>query len=159
MKERKRGPGIIVFAEDDEDDFLLTTRALKTARVVHEMHRVRDGRELLDYLHRRGEFADHANHPYPTLVVLDLNMPRMDGREALREIRADAKFEHLPIVVLTTSRAEEDVTRSYRLGANAFMQKPLGFDELVETMRSFGRYWFEVVELPPTGPLREGELS
>jgi CheY-like chemotaxis protein len=112
---------------------------------------VEDGEQLLDYLLRRGRWADPAQSPRPGLVLLDLNMPRMDGREALARIKAHPALRRIPVVVLTTSRAQADVLRSYDLGANSFITKPRSFGGLVEAMRVLGRYWTEIVELPPDG--------
>ena len=107
-----------------------------------------DGEELLDYLHRRGKYSPPADTPRPGLILLDLNMPRMDGREALREIKGDASLRQIPVVVMTTSKAEEDILRSYDSGASSFISKPMSFEGLVELMKGLGRYWFEIVELP-----------
>lgn len=141
----------ILIAEDDDDDYFLTGQALKEARIAADLRRVCDGEELLDYLRRRKRFSGSDVAPLPSLILLDLNMPRMDGREALREIKGDPRLRHLPIVVLTTSKAEEDVVRSYELGVNSFITKPLTFQALVEAIKVLGRYWFEVVQLPAAG--------
>jgi CheY-like chemotaxis protein len=138
----------ILLAEDDDDDFYLTERALKENRLRNEISRVKDGEELMRYLRGRGEFKGVGRPAEPSLVLLDLNMPKMDGREALREIKSDPMLRHIPVVVLTTSRAEEDVVRSYQLGVNSFITKPLTFQGLVEAMKALGQYWFEVVALP-----------
>lgn len=138
----------ILLAEDDDDDYLLTTQALQEHRLINTVHRVHDGVELLEYLHRQGDYAKPDSAPQPSLILLDLNMPRKDGREALREIKADPKLRRLPVVVLTTSRAQEDIVRSYDLGVNSFISKPVGFHGLVDAVKVLGRYWFEVVELP-----------
>ncbi len=138
----------ILLAEDDDDDFLLTTQALKEHRLVNHVHRVRDGVELLEYLYQEGEYAAPETAPSPSLILLDLNMPRKDGREALREIKSDARLRRLPVVVLTTSRAQEDIVRSYDLGVNSFISKPVGFHGLVDAVKVLGHYWFEVVALP-----------
>jgi CheY-like chemotaxis protein len=138
----------LLFAEDDDDDYYLTCEALKENRLRNEITRVKDGEELMIYLRRKGEFKGNDGPPEPSLILLDLNMPRKDGREALREIKADPKLRHIPVVVLTTSRAEEDVARSYQFGVNSFIAKPVTFQGLVEAMKALGRYWFEVVELP-----------
>jgi two-component system, response regulator len=138
----------ILLAEDDDDDYFLTRKALEENRLRNEVLRVKDGEELMDYLHHAGNFSDVGHSPEPSLILLDLNMPRKDGREALREIKADPTLRHIPVVVLTTSRAEEDVVRSYRYGVNSFITKPVTFQGLVEAMKALGRYWFEVVELP-----------
>jgi CheY-like chemotaxis protein len=141
-------PVCILLAEDDDDDFFLTSQALKENRLLNAVLRVKDGEELMDYLHRKGEFSKTDGFPKPSLILLDLNMPRKDGREALREIKSDPGLRHIPVVVLTTSRAEEDVVRSYKLGVNSFITKPVTFQGLVDAMKALGRYWFEVVELP-----------
>ena len=141
----------LLMADDDPDDRLMTKEALEEARLANPLHFVEDGEELLDYLHHRGAYADAARFPTPGLILLDLNMPRKDGREALREIKADPRLRQIPIVVLTTSRAEEDICRSYDLGVNSFISKPVLFESLVEVMQTLTRYWFEIVELPPAG--------
>ncbi len=137
-----------MLAEDDDDDFYLTERALKENRLRNVISRVKDGEELMRYLRHVGEFQADGGPREPSLILLDLNMPKMDGREALREIKSDPKLRHIPVVVLTTSQAEEDVVRSYQLGVNSFITKPVTFHGLVEAMKALGRYWFEVVELP-----------
>ena len=143
-----REPVRILLAEDDNDDFYLTERALKENRLRNQISRVKDGEELLRYLRHGGEFSWAKGAPEPSLILLDLNMPKMDGREALREIKSDPVLHHIPVVVLTTSRAEEDVVRSYEFGVNSFITKPLTFQGLVEAMKALDRYWFEVVALP-----------
>lgn len=135
-------------ADDDEEDLLLAKRALEACRLANDLHCVRNGEELLDYLYRRGKYAELATSPRPGLILLDLNMPRKDGREALQEIKADPELRYIPIVILTTSKAEEDIYRTYDLGANSYITKPVTFNSLVEVMRSLGRYWFEIVDLP-----------
>jgi CheY-like chemotaxis protein len=142
-------PITILMADDDEEDLLLSRSALEACRLANDLHCVRNGEELLDYLYRRGEYAELASSPRPGLILLDLNMPRKDGREALQEIKADPEFRHIPIVILTTSKAEEDIYRTYDLGANSYITKPVTFNSLVEVMQSLGRYWFEIVDLPP----------
>ena len=137
----------ILLAEDDDDDYFLTHRALQENRLRNEVARVKDGEELMEYLRHEGGYSKEGP-PQPSLILLDLNMPRKDGREALREIKSDPKLRHIPVVVLTTSRAEEDVVRSYQYGVNSFITKPVTFQGLVEAMKALGRYWFEVVELP-----------
>jgi CheY-like chemotaxis protein len=116
--------------------------------VLNELRCVEDGEELMDYLRRQGRYADPEQSPRPGLVLLDLNMPRKDGREALREIKSDPELRRIPIVVMTTSKAEEDIFRSYDLGANSYISKPVTFEALVELMKVLGRYWIEFVELP-----------
>lgn len=137
----------ILYAEDDEEDRMLVLDALNESKLANPIDIVGDGEELMDYLHSRGEHADRAEE-LPGLILLDLNMPRLDGREALKIIKAHPRFRRIPIVVLTTSKAEEDILRSYDLGVNSFICKPVTFESLVETVRIFGRYWLEIVELP-----------
>ena len=141
-------PIVLLMAEDDADDRLLVKDALEESRVLNVLHFVEDGEELLDYLRRRGRYTDPESSPRPGLILLDLNMPRMDGREALREIKADPELRRIPIVVMTTSKAEEDIFRSYDLGASSYITKPVTFDRLVELMKTLGHYWIEFVELP-----------
>lgn len=142
-------PVTILMADDDPDDRALTREAFEAAHLANELRFVEDGEELLDYLHRRGKYTDPADAPWPGIILLDLNMPRMDGREALREIRADSRFRGIRVVVMTTSKAEEDIVRSYDLSAASYITKPVTFDGLVEVVRSLGRYWLEIVELAP----------
>lgn len=137
-------------ADDDEDDRLLTQDALAESRVLNELHFVEDGVELLEYLERRGKFEDKAISPRPGLILLDLNMPRMDGREALEAIKANPNLKGIPVVILTTSKQEEDMVKGYNLGAASYITKPVTFDGLVELMKTLGKYWVEFVELPAT---------
>ena len=139
---------VILLADDDEEDRMLACDALKESRLSNRIYCVTDGEELMDYLHRHGKYSVPADSPRPGLILLDLNMPRKDGREALREIKGDPNLRQIPIVVLTTSKAEEDILRSYDSGASSFISKPVTFDGLVELMKGLGRYWFEIVELP-----------
>jgi two-component system, response regulator len=143
-----KDPLIILMADDDEDDVLLTQKALQKGRLLNPLYTVRDGEELLDYLLHRGDFTDETNSPRPGLILLDLNMPKKDGREALKEIKSHADLKDIPIVVFTTSKAEEDIYRSYKLGVNSFITKPVTFESLIEVMQMLGRYWFEIVTLP-----------
>jgi CheY-like chemotaxis protein len=136
-------------ADDDEEDCELTRDALQDARLANEMRFVYDGQELLDYLRRESAYAGPSvDAPRPGLILLDLNMPKKDGREALAEIKADESLRRIPVVVLTTSKDEEDVLRTYDLGVNSFITKPVTFAGLVEVMRTWTRYWLEIVELP-----------
>ena len=144
----KNKPITLLLADDDPDDRLLARQALEKSRLANDLRCVEDGEELLDYLRRRGKYADPKESPRPGLVLLDLNMPRKAGREALREIKSDPKLRDIPVVVLTTSKAEEDIARSYNLGVNSYITKPVKFSALVEVMRALGKYWFEIVELP-----------
>jgi CheY-like chemotaxis protein len=143
---------VILMADDDADDRLLAKDALTECRLANDLHFVEDGEELLDYLQRRGKYTLLSDAPRPGLILLDLNMPKKDGREALKEIRADPDLRKIPVVVLTTSKADTDIGRIYELGANSFISKPVSFDSLVEVMKILGRYWFEVVELPVKKP-------
>jgi len=138
----------ILIADDDPDDRELTRDALQECRLANDVHFVEDGEQLLDYLNRRGAYQKHAGEPLPGLILLDLNMPRMDGREALKEIKANRELRRIPVVVLTTSKAEEDILRTYDLGVNSYVTKPVTFESLVETIKVLGKYWFEIVELP-----------
>jgi CheY-like chemotaxis protein len=138
----------ILLADDDPDDRLLAQDALKESRLLNPLTTVEDGEELLDYLFRRGSYAHLSDEPLPGLILLDLNMPRKDGREALKEIKSDPRLRHIPVVVLTTSKAEEDIYRTYDLGVNSFITKPVTFDSLVDLMKGLGKYWFEIVSLP-----------
>lgn len=146
--KRHGAPILILMADDDADDRLLTARALAQSRVANELRFVEDGEELMDYLLRRGRYAAPQAAPRPGLILLDLNMPRKDGREALKEIKEHQDLQCIPVVVLTTSKAEEDIYRSYNLGANSYIAKPVTFERLVELMRTLGTYWVEFVELP-----------
>lgn len=138
---------VILMADDDEDDQLLAKDALTESRVSNELIVVNDGVELMDYLRGEGRFAGE-DLPWPGLILLDLNMPRKDGREALAEIKADPRLKRIPVVILTTSKTEEDMLRGYDLGAASYLTKPVTFEGLVDLMRALGRYWVEFVELP-----------
>jgi CheY-like chemotaxis protein len=140
---------VILYAEDDPEDRMLVEDAMEESRLVNEMHFVEDGEELMDYLYRRGKFANMSNAPLPGLILLDLNMPKKDGREALEEIKADENLKRIPIVVLTTSKAEEDILSTYDLGVSGFVIKPITFESLVSVLKTVSKYWFEVVEPPP----------
>jgi CheY-like chemotaxis protein len=136
-----------VIADDDADDRLLLADAFRESRLRNPLVFVEDGIELIDYLKRRDKYADRKDND-PTLVLLDLNMPRMDGRTALTAIKSDPELRRFPVVVFTTSRSEEDIVRSYDLGVNSFITKPVTFDALVEVVRSLNHYWIDIVELP-----------
>jgi two-component system response regulator len=148
MTKANGRPIVILMADDDADDRMLAKDALHESRVLNDLRFVEDGEELMDYLARRGKFANPEDSPRPGLILLDLNMPRKDGREALKEIKADPNLRRIPIVVMTTSKAEEDIYRSYDIGASSFITKPITFDRLVELMKALGAYWVEFVELP-----------
>ena len=139
-------PLTILLADDDPDDRLLVREAFEENHLLNPLHTVEDGEELMDYLYRRGKFASVAVRP--NLILLDLNMPRKSGMEALREIKADASLRTIPVIVLTTSKAEEDILETYDLGVNSFIVKPVTFDSLVDLVKQLGKYWFQIVELP-----------
>lgn len=139
---------VIVMADDDDDDYLLTKKALQESRLLNKLHRVSDGEELLDYLRNSAPYQDSQKYERPGVILLDLNMPRKDGREALKEIKSDPKLASIPVVVFTTSKAEEDIYKTYQLGVNSFITKPVTFDNLVRVIQAIGNYWFEIVELP-----------
>ncbi len=145
---RRPQPVTILMADDDADDRLMTKEAFEESRVVNDLRFVEDGVELLDYLKRQGKYSDPASSPRPGLILLDLNMPKKDGREALQEIKADPALKNIRIVVLTTSKAEEDIYRTYNLSAASYITKPVTFEGLVEVVRTLGKYWLEIVELP-----------
>jgi len=140
----------ILMIEDNEGDVFLTTEAFKEAKVANCLTVVRDGLEAMDFLHRRGDFA---SAPRPDLVLLDLNLPRRDGRQVLAEIKADPLLRSIPVVVLTSSKAEEDIARMYDLHANCYIVKPVDFQRLMDIVHSIENFWLSVVKLPPT---REG---
>lgn len=146
-KRRKRIT--ILMAEDETDDQILMRRALGESRLLHELYIVKDGEELLDYLYHRRQYSELAIAPRPDLILLDLYLPKIDGKEALQAIKADPKLRRIPIVVLTSSRAEEDIRRSYELVASSYLTKPMTFELLVEAVNTLGDYWFDIVELPP----------
>lgn len=138
---------IILMAEDDEDDRLLTIEAFKEARVSNPLRFVKNGEELLDYLCRRNQYAEANSAPRPSLILLDLNMPKKDGREVLHEIKTNPLLRQIPVVILTTSRDEQDIALAYELGANSFISKPVSFEALVRVIKILASYWFETVEL------------
>jgi CheY-like chemotaxis protein len=139
---------VVLMAEDDSDDRLLVKDAMAECRWEGDLRFVENGEELLDYLMRRGKYSQPVNAPRPGLILLDLNMPRKDGREVLREIKADGDLRRIPVVIFTTSKAGTDIGGMYELGANSFISKPIQFDALVHVMRILGQYWFNTVELP-----------
>jgi CheY-like chemotaxis protein len=141
-------PIAILLADDDADDREMTRRALEKNHLANEFYTVADGEELLDYLHHRGQYAPPTVAPTPGIILLDLNMPKKDGREALAEIKSDPVLRRIPVVVMTTSKAEQDIFRSYDLGSNSFISKPVTFAALVELTMVLGQYWFRVVTLP-----------
>lgn len=150
MIQKNKIPITILVCDDDADDRMLTGQALEMAHVSNTVKFVEDGEQLLDYLYQRGEYGgEQGLAPRPGLILLDLNMPRMNGREALKIIKSDTELSDIPIVVLSTSQLDEDIVRSYKLGVNSFISKPVTFSGLVDAMNVLGRYWLEIVELPP----------
>jgi CheY-like chemotaxis protein len=148
--DKNKIPITILVCDDDEDDRLLTQQALEGAHISNALRFVEDGEQCLDYLYQRGEFAGETGlAPRPGLILLDLNMPKLDGREVLVAIKSDPALADIPVVVLSTSRYEEDMVRSYQLGVSIFISKPVTFTGLVSAMNLVGRYWLEIVELPP----------
>jgi CheY-like chemotaxis protein len=143
----------ILIADDDADDRELIKAAFEENNFPHNIKFVEDGEELLKYLRRKGSYADEADHPLPQIILLDLNMPKKDGREALKEIKTDNYLKCIPVIVLTTSTEKKDVQRIYELGVNSFVIKPVTFRKLVEFTQTLGKYWFEFVELPNTRSL------
>jgi CheY-like chemotaxis protein len=139
---------VILLADDDEEDRMMTADALLASKLANDFKTVGDGEEMMDYLYHRGKHAPPASSPRPGLVLLDLNMPKKDGREVLREMKADPALRSIPVVILTTSRTEEDIGRTYDLGANSFIVKPVTFDGLVQAMKVVTEYWFQIVHLP-----------
>jgi CheY-like chemotaxis protein len=140
-------PITILMADDDEEDRMLTKEAFEEVKLANDLRFVKDGEELMDYLYQKGSYSNPGNAPRPGLILLDLNMPKKDGREALKEIKGDPKFRQIPIVVLTTSKSEEDIYRTYDLGVNSFITKPVSFISLVAIVKALSEYWFEIVEL------------
>jgi two-component system response regulator len=151
MSEPSKRPITILMADDDPDDRRLTREAFEESHLRNDLRFVEDGEELLDYLHRRGKYIDPESSPWPAILLLDLNMPRKDGREALEEIRKETRFRVIRVVIMTTSKAEEDVVRSYNLSAASYIAKPVTFERLVDVVKALGKYWLEIVELPPDG--------
>lgn len=141
-------PVDILMADDDPDDRLMAEKALRDARLDNGLFFVEDGEELMDYLQHRGKFADVEQFPLPGLILLDLNMPRKDGREALAEIKSDPVLHRIPVVILTTSSAEQDILRSYDLGVNSYITKPVTFQGLADALKILNTYWFQLVKLP-----------
>jgi len=152
MRQNSRAITILM-ADDDPDDRMLTRDAFEESRLRNEFETVEDGEELMDYLHHRGKYSGEAARAKPGLILLDLNMPRKDGREALKEIKNSPELRRIPVVVLTTSKADEDILRTYDLGVNSFIVKPVTFEAMVDVIKTLGKYWFEMVELPPEGDM------
>ena len=139
----------ILMADDDPEDRMLVLDAWEESRVANSLSFVEDGQELMDYLRRQGKYESDFGKPLPDLILLDLNMPKKDGREALKEIKVDPRLRRIPVIILTTSKEEADILKTYDLGANSFIKKPVTFESLVEVVRTLAKYWFQIVELIP----------
>ncbi|HYA41992.1 MAG TPA: response regulator [Syntrophobacteraceae bacterium] len=163
-KQGSRGQVVLVMVDDDEEDCLLVKEALKLACTGCTFHCVLDGAEMMDYLNRAGRYSDPETSPVPDLILLDLNLPKMGGREVLRRVKTDPRFRAIPVIILTTSRELEDVKACYALGANSYITKLPSFDELVEAMKTLAEYWIEIATLPhrkarTLGPIDPDKLS
>lgn len=148
MVQKKINSITILIADDDADDRQMTKEALEESYLLNDLRFVEDGEELMDYLHHRGKYSDPESSPRPGLILLDLNMPKKDGREALSEIKSDPDLKSIPVIVLTTSSSDTDILKTYKLGVNCFISKPVSFMEMIKVTKSIGNYWFEIVELP-----------
>lgn len=135
----------ILLVEDNEADIRLTQEGLKEAKIRNNLNIVRDGEEAMDFLNKAGNYSKVAT---PDLILMDLNLPKKDGREVLEEIKNDEKLTHIPVVVLTTSEAEKDIVKSYKLHANCYVAKPMGMDQFVEVIKAIENFWFSIVKLP-----------
>ena len=142
-------PITILYADDNAEDRMLIKEAWEENRLANELHFVEDGEDMINYLRRRGKYETLKGAPLPGMILLDLNMPKKDGREVLQELKADRSLRLIPVIVLTTSKAEEDIIRAYDLGVSSFIMKPVTFQSLVDLVLTFSKYWFEVVEPPP----------
>jgi two-component system, response regulator len=148
---KERGPVTILMAEDDEDDYMLTKEAFEEAGLQTDLKWVRDGEELMEYLLRKGEYENPQKSPRPVIILLDLNMPKKDGREALKEIKAHPDLRSIPVLAMTTSNAKEDIQYTYGLGVNSFIRKPVGFNRFVDVVKVIDKYWLDIVKLPTNG--------
>lgn len=148
MKNKGQHSIEILVADDDAEDRMLIKDALLESRLKNGIQFVEDGEQLMAYLNNSGKYSDKDKYPLPGIILLDLNMPKKDGRESLREIKQDSRLKSIPIVVLTTSKAEEDILKTYNLGVSSFITKPVSFEGLVNVMKTLNKYWFEIVELP-----------
>jgi CheY-like chemotaxis protein len=148
MSLRDKKPVTILIADDDPDDRAMIKEAFEENLLRNVLHFVENGEELMNYLNRSGKYSDTVEYPMPGLILLDLNMPRKDGREALEEIKSSPQLSHIPIIILTTSKTEEDIIKSYNLGVNCFISKPVKFVDLVQVTKTLGRFWLEIVTLP-----------
>jgi CheY-like chemotaxis protein len=145
MKKRRYTPIEILLIEDNEGDIVLTVEALKTTKIVNNLKVIKDGEKALAYLREEGEFK---GRPVPDLILLDLNLPKIDGRELLHIIKNDDKIQFVPVVILTTSKSEEDILKSYLEHANCYITKPLDMEQFIKIVQSIGDFWFNIVKLP-----------
>ena len=145
MKKRRYKPIEILLIEDNEGDIVLTVEALKTTKIVNNLMVIEDGEKALAYLREEGEYK---GRPVPDLILLDLNLPKIDGREILHIIKNDDKIKFIPVVILTTSNSEEDVLKSYLEHANCYITKPLDMEQFIKIVQSIGDFWFNIVKLP-----------
>lgn len=148
MTQNNEKPVIILLAEDDPGDQELTRRALNEGKIANDLHIVSDGEQALDYLYRRGKYEDPSSSPRPSLILLDLNMPIIDGRQVLSEIKSDPKLSVIPVIALTTSKQETDILKSYQHGVNSYITKPVNIDEFIAVIMSLEDYWFRIVRIP-----------
>lgn len=139
---------LILIADDDEDDRMFTNEAFDENFEQNQIRFVNDGVELLDYLRRKNKYSNPASSPRPSIILLDLNMPKMEGREALREIKSDPKLRIIPVIILTTSKAEQDIVKTYDFGGNCFITKTVTFMAFLEVTRTLEHYWFDIIKLP-----------
>ena len=144
-------PAVILLADDDDDDIFLIRDSFKRSKLAFELHTVEDGMELMDYLKRQGAYANPVSSPRPCIIILDLNMPRKDGRQALKEIKESPELQSIPVVVLSTSKTDEDINRCYCAGAASFITKPVTFQSMCEVVAKLGEYWLQIVSLPSCG--------
>jgi len=147
MDKEPRDPFVVLMAEDDEHDILATKRAWKSHHIANPLYIVNNGEECLDFLYRRGKYSEPGSAPKPGIVLLDIKMPKMDGLKVLEHIREDRELCRLPVIILTASKAEEDRIRSYDLGVNAYIVKPVGFERFSTAVRTINLFW-QLVELP-----------
>jgi two-component system response regulator len=148
MEKWNINPVEILLIEDNPGDVRLTIEALKESKIINNLNIVYDGIEAMEYLTKQGKFKDK---PRPELILLDLNLPKKDGREVLAEIKANDKLKRIPVVILTTSEADEDILRTYQLHANCYITKPVNMDQFIKVVKSVGDFWFSIVRLPPDG--------
>ncbi len=149
MTTAKKNSAIILLVDDDEDDQIATKRFFSKGKLENKLYIVDDGEEALDYLHHRGKYKDLESSPIPDLILLDLNMPKLDGREVLSRISKDEKLRRIPVIVFTTSSQEEDVVKSYELGCSSYITKPVGSENFSKVVKLVEQYWFDLVILPP----------